>query len=319
MIYLILDLTIDPEFQNKIPPLSDAEYKQLEENILSAGEVYEPITVWNDTIIDGHNRYKIILNHPELKWRTREMQFEDKWQAFDWMYKNQLGRRNLTDEQRRYLLGKLYESRKHVHGETQIRDEDGTFRRRQNGANGGRVREQIMNEQGVGQKTVERSEYYAHGIDAIREAEPALAESILKAETKVSKVAIQDIGLAKPEYRPEMIQAVKDGTPITAKEIEERKEEERESKADKRKRREDMKAIREAANELFKPITAEYNIDSLLKDIENNASPFVRLFRQIVEGNKGLCAANKETVTTTIHTNIILKIEELEKEILSYE
>ena len=317
MIYLILDLTIDPEFQNKIPPLSDAEYKQLEENIISAGEVYEPITVWNDTIIDGHNRYKIILNHPELKWRTREMQFDDKWQAFDWMYKNQLGRRNLTDEQRRYLLGKLYEARKHTHGGDR-KSED--FSSGQNGAlKNGRVRDQIMKEQNVGQKTVERSEHYAHGIDAIREEEPALAESILKAETKVSKVAIQDIGQAKPEYRPEMIQAVKDGTPITAKEIEERKEEERESKDEKKKRREDMKAIREAANELFKPITAEYNIDSLLKDIENNASPFVRLFRQIVEGNKGLCAANKETVTTTIHTNIILKIEELEKEILSYE
>lgn len=66
------ELRIDLEFQGKIPPLTEAEYKQLEENILDAGEVYEPIVTWNGTIVDGHNRYKIVTEHPEIKWRTRE-------------------------------------------------------------------------------------------------------------------------------------------------------------------------------------------------------------------------------------------------------
>ena len=96
-------LKVDPEFQNKIPPLTEEEFRQLEENIMDAGEVYEPITVWNDTIIDGHNRYKIVLMHPGIRWRVREARFEDKWGAFDWMYKNQLGRRNLTEEQRQTI------------------------------------------------------------------------------------------------------------------------------------------------------------------------------------------------------------------------
>ena len=30
----MINLKIDPEFQNQIPPLTDDEYKQLEENIL---------------------------------------------------------------------------------------------------------------------------------------------------------------------------------------------------------------------------------------------------------------------------------------------
>ena len=58
--------TIDPEFKSKIPPLTDAEYEQLKENILEAGEVYEPIVVWNGTIVDGHNRWKIIQENPEI-------------------------------------------------------------------------------------------------------------------------------------------------------------------------------------------------------------------------------------------------------------
>ena len=31
----MINLKIDPEFQNQIPPLTDDEYKQLEENILA--------------------------------------------------------------------------------------------------------------------------------------------------------------------------------------------------------------------------------------------------------------------------------------------
>lgn len=107
---------IDPEFENKIPPISEDEFKQLRENILTAGEVYEPLVVWDGVLVDGHNRWKVIQENPEVKWRTREMDFPDKWAAFEWMYKNQLGRRNLTDEQRTYMIGKMYEARKKSNG-----------------------------------------------------------------------------------------------------------------------------------------------------------------------------------------------------------
>ena len=109
-------LRIDPEFQNKIPPLTDKEFEQLEENILEAGEVREPIITWNGVIVDGHNRYKIVQKHPEIKWKTLEMKFADKWEAIEWMCKNQLGRRNLTEQQMSYLTGKMYEASKHNHG-----------------------------------------------------------------------------------------------------------------------------------------------------------------------------------------------------------
>ena len=102
------ELRIDPEFRDKIPPLTDAEFEQLRENILKDGEVYEPICVWHGTIIDGHNRWKVIQENPEIPHRFKEMDFDDKWAAFEWMYRKQLGRRNLTDEQRTYMIGKMY-------------------------------------------------------------------------------------------------------------------------------------------------------------------------------------------------------------------
>ncbi len=46
------------------------------------------------------------------------MDFSDKWAAFEWMYRKQLGRRNLTEEQRTYMIGKMYEARKNTQGGT---------------------------------------------------------------------------------------------------------------------------------------------------------------------------------------------------------
>ena len=55
----MINLKIDPEFQSQIPPLTDDEYKQLEENILKEGKLLSPLIVWNNTLVDGHNRYAI--------------------------------------------------------------------------------------------------------------------------------------------------------------------------------------------------------------------------------------------------------------------
>ena len=55
----MINLKIDPEFQSQIPPLTDDEYKQLEENILKEGKLISPLIVWNNTLVDGHNRYAI--------------------------------------------------------------------------------------------------------------------------------------------------------------------------------------------------------------------------------------------------------------------
>ena len=86
-----MNLRVEKEFQEKIPPLTEAEFEQLRENILNDGEVYEPIAVWNGIIVDGHNRWKVIQEHPKIPYKIREMDFADKWAAFDWMYQKQLG------------------------------------------------------------------------------------------------------------------------------------------------------------------------------------------------------------------------------------
>ena len=88
-------LRIDPEFESLVPPLSDDEFKQLEENIVEAGMCYDPIITWDGVIIDGHNRWKIIQKHPEVSYKTYMEIFSDRNEAKLWIINNQLGRRNL--------------------------------------------------------------------------------------------------------------------------------------------------------------------------------------------------------------------------------
>ena len=71
----MINLKIDPEFQNQIPPLTDDEYRQLEENILKEGKLLSPLIVWNNTLVDGHNRYTILQKHPEICFSTMPLRF----------------------------------------------------------------------------------------------------------------------------------------------------------------------------------------------------------------------------------------------------
>ena len=111
-----LHLTIDPEFASIIPPLREEEQKQLEENILADGVVINPLIVWNGVIVDGHNRYRILQQHPELQFTTYEKAFSDRYEAIAWICKNQLGRRNLTLQQFKYLMGHQYKAEKTAYG-----------------------------------------------------------------------------------------------------------------------------------------------------------------------------------------------------------
>lgn len=90
------ELLIDKDISACQRKLSPEEYCQLEENILRDGEVIDELIVWRgkNMLVDGENRYSIAKKH-KLKYRIREVDFDDKKAVLDWVVKHQLGRRNL--------------------------------------------------------------------------------------------------------------------------------------------------------------------------------------------------------------------------------
>lgn len=77
----ITDLIIDKEFESVISPLEKQEFEFLEESIVKDGEVLHPLVVWNNTIVDGHHRYKILKEHPNIKYQITEKNFNNRHEA----------------------------------------------------------------------------------------------------------------------------------------------------------------------------------------------------------------------------------------------
>jgi len=89
----------DPEFMALMPPLTDEEYQQLEQNILAYRKCNDPILLWNDTIVDGFNRFCICMTHG-IEFKVEDVTFASRDEAKVWIIENQLGRRNLNAAQR---------------------------------------------------------------------------------------------------------------------------------------------------------------------------------------------------------------------------
>ncbi len=162
---------IDPEIHNLIPPLSSDELDLLEASVLAEG-IRDALVVWAEerTLLDGHHRYILAQKHG-LTYRVVERSFSNREDAVEWVMQNQLGRRNLTDNQRAYLLGKLYEARKRCDGRPEKRDNSCHV--------SGRTRASIAEETNVSEGTIQNATQFARSVDALDEIAPGYKQATL--------------------------------------------------------------------------------------------------------------------------------------------
>jgi len=107
-------ITIDEGFKSLIPPRAQEEKRQLEENIKANG-CRDPLVVWNGFLVDGHNRYEI-CTRLGIDYKVVTLELADRAAAEDWMDANQLGRRNLSPDAFKMLLGRRYSRSKNPAG-----------------------------------------------------------------------------------------------------------------------------------------------------------------------------------------------------------
>ena len=204
-------LKIDPEFSAQILPLSFEELQQLEMNMIRDGKLTDPIIVWNKTILDGHNRYNILRKHSFIEYEIKEMEFSSRQEALIWICNHQLGRRNLTPERRKYLIGTRYEAEKQI---SQNRGNQYTSTKKdatdqndpcQNKSGSHVTRQRIANETGTSEGYVQRAEKYMNGVEAADEAAPGAREEILNGKIKAADREICAIAKAPKEQRPEIV------------------------------------------------------------------------------------------------------------------
>lgn len=276
---MLQQLRIDPEFESKIPPLRDEEFKQLEENILADGVVINPLIVWDGVIVDGHNRYRILQKHPEIQYSTYEKMFPDRYAAIAWICKNQLGRRNLTPQQFKYLVGQQYEAEKLA---SRFRGNQYTSLNRSACDQFGhkqktvRTRRKIARETQTSEGYVERAREFSKGVDAAEEAEPGIKQEILSGSIKPTEKAVAAIAKAPPEERPALV--------LQLRQVKEAESPEEKPKP-KRSSAATLQAIRDISDHMLRP-NGEIDADDICSELEDALDAMIFRWDTCLKANK---------------------------------
>ncbi len=100
------------EHRDLLPKLTNEEYDNLKADMEKHGQ-RTPLVLLKGTtfLLDGHNRFDIAR---ALKWDQVEVVTEESDNALQWIIKNQLSRRNLSELDRDRLMAKLVKTGKKV-------------------------------------------------------------------------------------------------------------------------------------------------------------------------------------------------------------
>jgi len=174
---------IDPEFQTWISPLAPDEYAQLEANILAEG-CRDALVLWRGAILDGHNRFEICQRHA-LPFETVDLELPDREAALDWIDANQLGRRNLTPDQRSILRGRRYNRAKKTVAEA------GSIGGSSSGQNVHRLpktAETLAAQHGVTERTIRRDGKRAEFMERLEKVAPSEAKAVRDGRKRLNEV-----------------------------------------------------------------------------------------------------------------------------------
>lgn len=191
-------LNIDKGFKNLIRPLQKKEYLQLEANLLADG-CRDPIITWDGFIIDGHNRYELCMRH-KIPYAVVQMAFDCRESVIAWICANQLGRRNITEETRKFLIGMQYESEKLAHGlknargKNQYGESEGELfcvisdsnGETQSSPSGHVTAQRIAQENQISSGTVLKYAIYTRALETIGQKAPEMVPKILSGKYKIS-------------------------------------------------------------------------------------------------------------------------------------
>lgn len=293
----LADIKISIDFENLIPKQTMEQFKQLEENVLKEGGARNPLVVWKGRgiLVDGHHRLRILKAHPEIKYSVIEQEFEDEDEVKEWIIKNALGTRNLTEMQSTELRGRLYNMRK---------SKRGGFKKStpQNGELKGRTRgvsEQIANELGVSHHAIETAGNFVDGLDAAEAVVPGFKDAVLTGEVKAQKQEVAAMRKQTPDEIKKSVETIKD-----------RKGKRNPSDKDIAKKIREMDAVMSGVS------TPQYGLAELIREIDTATNSFIATLSATLRRRKNVIDSydGSEADIVSCIDNAIEKLNEMKKE-----
>lgn len=179
----------------------------------------------NGTLIDEHNRYAV-CKQLGVEPVVIEKDFNSRSEVINWILDTQLNRRNITENQRTYLLGKRYKEEKKVVGANQytepikVKDKpvsketkpivtetkepfpnksgDVTVSPPQKTA------EKIAEQINVSPRTVYNAEKFTEAVDKVAKATGISPQKILSNDVKATQKEIKEVAQFEPEKQKQV-------------------------------------------------------------------------------------------------------------------
>jgi hypothetical protein len=179
-------LVVNPELASEMSVLTESEYSYLEQTLKNEG-CRDSLVIWGNTLIDGHNRYKICVKH-DISFNTISKDFKNLEEAREWMIRNQLSRRNLNAWEKVKLAKRLEPVLKEKAKKNQAlgggekvsgkapRALSATWPKALD------VRAELAAASGISERTIARANY----IQKHRDVAPDLVEKLDKGDAKVT-------------------------------------------------------------------------------------------------------------------------------------
>ena len=286
----IKELTVLPELKNLIFPLTEVEYENLEASILENG-VEVPVDIWIPTektagenkdiigkniVVDGHNRNDICIKHNLSVPDVKEREFNSIEEVKLWMIRKQLGRRNLSDINRTYFIGLLY---------NQVKIDKGKYNRKE--TTGVDSAKTIAEQTGSSVRTVSNASEFATGMQKLV---PELKDHILGGKEKVSKQDIQHLAASDVEKPIENVEQISE----EVEKVKEKKAEKKSKKTVSKPNKGSKKEIKDSQSEIPKETINKPNNEDL-SDVER-----FEIFSDIKDKIKETFAAFDDEIVVSV-------------------
>lgn len=190
--YSIYTLKTKLEFTNLYQYLSEKDYKQLEQQIL-CHSYHTPICTWNGIVINGIEAYELFRKH-SIPFRIKRLHFSSKEDVISWICTDQLKREDLTNINKKYLIGKKYDAEKIIVS----RQLSSTNKSHISGAS--IAAKKISEECNVAMATVYKYSAYSSALDIIDEKVPDFVKRVRSGQLWISQANIIELsGLPKEQ------------------------------------------------------------------------------------------------------------------------
>jgi len=164
-----MELKINPEYEKILPPLSDEEYEALKNSIQKEGLLIPIVVNEQNTIVDGHHRYKI-CKQLGISVRVVTKKFSNKLEERKFVILSNLHRRHLSAFQKAEMGMLLYK----------IEKEKAKVRRAHHVGADGKASKLVAKEIGLSSSTFERA------LKVIREGSEVVKKKLRREEWSIN-------------------------------------------------------------------------------------------------------------------------------------